>query len=90
MSSDDLTATFTLPEGNVTNVEIAAYDADRGIIKDKCAVAVYNGVAAYAADGENVKIANTTGEDLDVLVIIASYDENGVLTSVNKRKRKLL
>ena len=63
--------------------EIAAYDADQGIIRDKRTISVYNGVVAYATDGENIKITNTTDEDLDVMLISASYDENGVLTSVN-------
>ena len=73
-SSDNLTAVFTLPDANITNVEIAAYDADRGIIRDRLAVAIYNGVAAYSTDGENLKIANTTGSDLDVTVMTADYD----------------
>lgn len=73
VSSDNLTAVFALPD-NASNVELAAYDADRGIIKDRLAIAVYNGVAAYATDGENLKITNTTGSDLNVAVMTASYD----------------
>lgn len=74
VSSDNLTAVFTLPDANIANVEIAAYDADRGIIRDRLAIATYNGVAAYATDGENLKVTNTTGSDLNVNVMTASYD----------------
>lgn len=75
-SGDNLTAVFTLPDANLANVEIAAYDADRGIIRDRLAVATYNGVAAYSTDGENLKITNTTGSDLNVTVMTVSYDED--------------
>lgn len=73
-SSDNLVAVFTLPDSDIANVEIAAYDADRGIIRDRLAVATYDGVAAYSTDGENLKIANTTVSDLNVTVMTATYD----------------
>lgn len=82
-SGDDLKAVFTLPEGvNIANVELAAYDADRGIIRDRAAIATYKGVAAYGTDGNNIKITNTTAENLDVMVMAASYKE-GSLGSLN-------
>ncbi len=73
-SDDNLTAVFMLPEADFAGVELAAYDADRGIIRDRVAVAVYNGVAAYSTDGENLKITNTTGSDLNVTVMTAVFD----------------
>lgn len=81
-SSDDLKAVFTLPEGNIANVELAAYDADRGIIKDRIAITAYNGVVAYGTDGGNVKITNTTAENLNVMVMAAAY-KDGSLGSLN-------
>ncbi len=73
VSGDNLTVDFTLPE-NTANVELAAYDAHRGIIKDKMAVAMYDGVVAYYSDGENIKITNTTAFDKNVSLVQAVYN----------------
>ena len=80
-SSDDLTAVFALPDGAVS-VKIAAYDADRGIVRDIRAAAVYKGVIAYTK-GEALNIINTNEADVSAVVTAASYDDEGRLKEVN-------
>ncbi len=82
VSGDDLTAVFALPKGEISNVELAAYDPSRGVIKDRLAVAAYGGVAVYSDYGGSLKLTNTTDADLNVTVMAAGYND-GALTGIN-------
>ena len=82
VSGDNLTAKFTLPKG-IFNAELAAYDADRGIVRDRIAMEIYNDVVVYSLDGDNVIITNATDKDLSVKVMAAAYKDDGSLASLN-------
>lgn len=81
VSDDNLSLSFDCVGG--ASAEITAFDGADGIIKEKYAVAVNNGVLAYTLESGTVKVVNTTDKTTNAAVINAGYVNNGSLSSAD-------
>ncbi len=74
VSKDQLSAAFDTQDA--VAFEIAAFDGNTGIVKDKLLYSAKDYIIAYARYGDSVVIDNTSDNDAEVAVMVASYDGN--------------